>query len=159
MNTKRIVLHVDDDQAILDLVGMSLRKRGYTVISICDPRIAQATLWESGAQVIILDIEMPGMDGLTLLKEIKQHDAGIKAIMLTGRVSMDTVLDATRLGAEECVFKPIKDLKNVGDAVERCFQNIDSWWDALKDWIDRNNKETYVQSLLSKTKSYLSLKQ
>ena len=159
MSIARTVLHVDDDQAILDLVGMSLRKSGYKVISILDPLTALTILCESDARVVILDIDMPGMDGLTLLQEIKHHDAGIKAIMLTGRVSMDTVLDATRLGAEECVFKPIKDLRSVGDAVERCFENIDSWWDALRDWMDRNNKETYVQSLLNRTKSYLSLKQ
>ena len=52
---------------------------------------------------------------------------------------MGTVLHATRLGAEERVFKPIKDLKSVGDAVERCFLNIDSWWDALREWMDRNS--------------------
>ena len=51
---------------------------------------------------------------------------------------MGTVLHATRLGAEERVFKPIKDLKSVGDAVERCFLNIDSWWDALREWMDLN---------------------
>ena len=137
---EKTVLHVDDDQAILDLVGMSLRKRGYTVISVCDPLTAIPILFKSRVRVLILDIDMPGMDGLTLLREIKQRDAGIKTIMLTGMVSMGTVLHATRLGAEECVFKPINDLKSVGDAVERCFLNIDSWWDALREWMDRNNE-------------------
>jgi DNA-binding NtrC family response regulator len=158
MSTERIVLHVDDDQAILDLVGISLRKRGYSVISVSDPLTAMTLLGKSGARVAILDIDMPGKDGLTLLKEIKQRDAGIKTVMLTGMVSMKTVLEATRLGAEECVFKPIKDLNSVGDAVERCFLNIDSWWDALREWMDRNNKETYVQSLVKRTKRYMSLK-
>ena len=158
MSTERIVLHVDDDQAILDLVGVSLRKRGYSVISVSDPLTAMTLLGKSGARVAILDIDMPGKDGLTLLKEIKQRDAGIKTVMLTGMVSMKTVLEATRLGAEECVFKPIKDLNSVGDAVERCFLNIDSWWDALREWMDRNNKETYVQSLVKRTKRYMSLK-
>ena len=67
--------------------------------------------------VVLMDIDMPGKDGLTLLREIKQRDAGIKTIMLTGMVSMETVLHATRLGAEEFLFKPIKDLKCVGAAV------------------------------------------
>ncbi len=147
MSTERIVVHVDDDQAILDLVGMSLRKRGYTAISVIDPLDALPILFKSGARVAILDIEMPGMDGLTLLRKIKHRDAGIKTIMLTGMVSIGTVLQATHLGAEECVFKPIKDLNSVGDAVDRCFQNIDSWWDALRDWMDRNSNEKYPQSL------------
>ena len=158
MSTERTVLHVDDDQAILDLVAKSLRKRGFTVISISDPLTALEVLSKSGARVAILDIDMPGMDGLTLLREIKHRDTGIKTIMLTGMVSMETVLNATRLGAEECVFKPIKDLNSVGDAVERCFQNIDSWWEALREWMDRNKKETYVRSLVKKTKSFISTK-
>ena len=135
---EKIVLHVDDDQAILNLVSMSLRKRGYIVISVRDPLIAIPILFKSGVRVVILDIDMPGIDGLTLLSEIKKRDARIKTIMLTGMVSMGTVLHATRLGAEECVFKPIKDLESVGDAVERCFLNIDSWWDALREWMDLN---------------------
>jgi DNA-binding NtrC family response regulator len=148
MRTNKTVLHVDDDQAILNLVRVSLQKRGYTVISVIDPLIALAILNKSGARVAILDIEMPGMDGLALLREIKQRDAGIKTIMLTGMVSMGTILQATRLGAEECVFKPIKDLNYLSDAVDRCFQNIDSWWDALREWIGRNNEEKHVQSLV-----------
>ena len=158
MSKEKTVLHVDDDQAILDLVSMSLRKRGYTVISVSDPLTAIPILYKSGARVAILDIEMPGMDGLTLLREIKQRDAGIKTIMLTGMVSMGTVLHATRLGAEECVFKPIKDLNSVGDAVDRCFSNIESWWEALREWMDLNNNETYAQSVLKKTKRFISPK-
>ena len=158
MSKEKTVLHVDDDQAILDLVSMSLKKRGYTVISVSDPLTAIPILYKSGARVAILDIEMPGLDGLTLLREIKQRDAGIKTIMLTGMVSMGTVLHATRLGAEECVFKPIKDLNSVGDAVDRCFSNIESWWEALREWMDLNNNETYAQSVLKKTKRFISPK-
>ena len=158
MKTEKIVLHVDDDQAILDIVGFSLKKRGYKVISIRDPTTALPILCKSGARVAILDIEMPGMDGLTLLREIKQRDAGIKTIMLTGMVSMGVVLHATRLGAEECVFKPIKDLNHVGDAVERCFSNIDSWWEALREWMDRSSQETSVQSLVRKVTQSVSSK-
>ncbi len=158
MSAEKAVLHVDDDQAILELVGKSLRKRGYTVISVSDPLTAIPILYKSGARVAILDIEMPGVDGLTLLREIKQRDAGIKTIMLTGMVSMGTVLHATRLGAEECIFKPIKDLNSVGDAVDRCFLNIESWWEALREWMDLNNKETYVQSLKKETTRFISPK-
>lgn len=158
VSTEKTVLHVDDDQAILDLVGVSLRKRGYTVISISDPMTAISILCETGVRVAILDIDMPHKDGLTLLSEIKQRDAGIKTIMLTGRVSMETVLHATRLGAEEFLFKPIKDLKCVGDAVESCFLNIDSWWDAMRGWMNKNKKDTYLQSVVKKTRRYISTK-
>jgi len=150
MSTAKIVLHVDDDQAILDIVGAALRKRGYKVISISDPRKAVQTLCESSARIAILDIDMPEIDGLTLLRDIKLRDAGIKVVMLTGMVSMGTVLQATRLGAEECVFKPIKRMDDIGDAVDRCFANIESWWDALREWIARHNEQQATHQVLEK---------
>ena len=139
MKTKKLILHVDDDQAMLDLVRNALQKRGYEVHSLYDPRLALGALSEHSPQVVILDIDMPGLDGLTLLRDIKQQQAGIHVVMLTGVVSMATVLQATGLGAQECVFKPLKNLDDVGDAVDRCIANIDSWWDSLREWMDRKN--------------------
>lgn len=151
MSTAKIVLHVDDDQAILDIVSASLRKRGYQVISISDPTKAIATLCESGARIAILDIDMPEIDGLTLLRDIKLRDGGIKVVMLTGMVSMGTVLQATRLGAEECVFKPMKNLRDIGDAVDRCYANIESWWEALREWMERRNEQNVAIEELEKS--------
>ncbi len=139
MKMKKLILHVDDDQAMLDLVRKSLQKRGYEVLSISDPRLALDALSEHSPRVVILDIDMPGLDGLTLLRDIKQRVAGIHVVMLTGMVSMATVLQATGLGAQECVFKPLKNVNDVGDAVDRCFANIESWWDALREWMERKN--------------------
>lgn len=139
MKTKKLILHVDDDQAMLDLVRKSLQKRGYEVHSINDPRLALDALSEHSPRVVILDIDMPGLDGLTLLRDIKQRVAGIHVVMLTGMVSMATVLQATGLGAQECVFKPLKNINDVGDAVDRCFANIESWWDALREWMEHTN--------------------
>jgi DNA-binding NtrC family response regulator len=148
MHTDKLVLHVDDDPAILDLVRVGLENQGYKVISISDPTIALATLVKTCARVVILDIDMPLKDGLTLLREIKEHDAGIKTIMLTGMVSMTTVLHATRLGAEECVFKPVKQMSDVVHAVERCFANIESWWEALREWMERRNQPVNVINMM-----------
>ncbi len=139
MNTKKTVLHIDDDKSMLDLVSKSLGKRGYQVVSIADPSQAIEALEHCAARIVILDIDMPGIDGLTLLQQIKHRDAGIHVVMLTGLVSMGTILKATSLGAQECVFKPIKNLNDVGDAVDRCFENIESWWDALREWMERKN--------------------
>ena len=139
MKTEPIVLHVDDDPAIRNIVRVTLQKRGYTVVSIGDPEIALNALAECAARVVILDIDMPGKDGLTLLREIKNRDAGIQVVMLTGMVSMGTILQATGLGAQHCVFKPVDDMNKVGDAVDSCFANIESWWDALREWIERKN--------------------
>ncbi|MFI4877210.1 MAG: PleD family two-component system response regulator, partial [Blastopirellula sp. JB062] len=72
----RTVLHVDDDPQILRLVNRQLASAGYSVISQEYPEKALKTLHDSTIRVCILDIEMPRMNGLELLREIKAYDGG-----------------------------------------------------------------------------------
>ena len=109
---RRVVLHVDDDPQMLRFVASLLEKGDYEVISIDDPTKVRATLLASDCRVVISDVDMPQMNGLELLRQIKQHDGGIHVVMLTGLVSMSTILDSMRLGAEACVFKPLSDPAN-----------------------------------------------
>lgn len=141
MKIKKFVLHVDDDQAILDIVRKSLEIRGYEVVSVNDASKASEAIAKWSPRVIILDLNMPGIDGMTLLRDIKQRDASVQVVVLTGMVSMATVLQATRFGAQECVFKPLKSLSDVGNAVDRCFANIEGWWNALRNWTERKNAD------------------
>ncbi len=155
MKTEKLILHVDDDQTTLDLVRKSLQKRGYEVLSFGDPQLALDALLEHSPRVVILDIDMAGLDRLTLLRDIKQHVAGIHVVMLTGMIPMATVLQATGLGAQECVFKPFKNINDVGDAVDRCFANIESWWDSLREWMERKNATPPPSSTTSPAKQLL----
>ncbi len=139
MNCSSVVLHVDDDASILSLVSRKLSLQGIKVVSISDPLKAIDAISESGARIVLLDIDMPVKDGLQLLQEIKQLDGGVQVIMCTGMVSMHTVLRSIELGAEACIFKPIVDLNEVSQAVERAFEKIDRWWTALQNWKDRKN--------------------
>jgi DNA-binding NtrC family response regulator len=138
----KTVLHVDDDQDILALVARQLEKSGYQVISLIDPRRTLAELNRSGARVVLLDIDMPHIDGLTLLREIKRRDAGIQVTMCTGMVSISTVLTSTSLGAEGLIFKPLRDLDKVTDAVSMSFQKISRWWETLAEWKALNQEST-----------------
>jgi len=139
MKYNKTVVHIDDDPAILEIVQRNLEINGIQVVSIQDPLKAIAAITQLGTRVVLLDIDMPGTDGLTLLHEIKRFDAGIQVIMCTGMVSLNTVLQLTSLGAEECIFKPIHDLNEITAAVDRAFERIDRWWIALQDWIDRRD--------------------
>jgi DNA-binding NtrC family response regulator len=156
MKTPRRVLHVDDDPTILKLVARKLKSHQVEVISISDPMIAISQLIETGARIVILDIDMPGKNGLALLKEIKQLDAGIQVIMCTGMVSLHTVLNATMLGAETCIFKPIVNLNEVTEAIDRAFEKIDRMWLALKDWLERKQSGGEQIPVLSEIESQLA---
>ena len=135
MEYSRTIIHVDDDEAILQLVARCLNKEGIEVVSLTDPNEVIPRLASSGARIVISDIDMPEKDGLTLLREIKQCDAGIQVIMCTGMVSISTVLLSTSLGAETCIFKPLVDLSQVTGAVNRAFEKMDRWWTALHEWM------------------------
>jgi DNA-binding NtrC family response regulator len=135
----RKVLHVDDDPDILALMKKTLSIMGYTPHSISDPALVIPWLAKSTTRIVLLDIEMPGKDGLALLREIKKFDGGIQVIMLTGLVSMSTIIRATRLGAEDCFFKPIENLDDVLDSVDRAHEKMLRWWRVLKEWRARKS--------------------
>ena len=80
MKIKKFVLHVDDDHAILDIVRKSLEIRGYEVVSVNDASKASEAIAKWSPRVIILDLNMPGIDGMTLLRDIKQRDASVQSL-------------------------------------------------------------------------------
>ena len=149
INQDRKILHVDDDPAITRIVSSVLSYKGYSVISLNDPNLAIQSLTQTGARIVILDIDMPEMSGLSLLEEIKSIDGSIQVIMLTGMVSMATIFRATQLGAEECLFKPISDLNELGEAVDRAYEKMLRWWRTLREWKLRNGTASSISHLLA----------
>lgn len=141
MNRNRVILHVDDDPSILRVIDHQLGKKGYEVKSHSDPNTALQVLRDTNSRLVILDIDMPGVDGLTLLKEMKRHDGGVQVIMLTGLVSLSTVLRSMRLGAEACLFKPVTDTEPLFSVVEAAFTKIDRWWYSLHDLSQMKSRE------------------
>ena len=137
----RTILHVDDDPGLLRIVAAQLEKKGYEVVSLAEPEKTLDVLHSSGATLVLLDIDMPGIDGLDLLKQVKQDDGGLQVIMLTGLVSMSTALRSLRWGAEACLFKPIEDWEPLLTAVEAAFDKIDRWWHCLEELRQRKTTE------------------
>ena len=127
------VLHVDDDPAITRLVARRLNERGIEVTSINDPYQTIETLLKNNHRIVILDLSMPGIDGLELLKEIKAFDGGIHVIVLTGIVSMGNVLQAQRRGADTCFFKPLVSIEPLVTAINHAFDDIVHWWNILRE--------------------------
>ncbi|MBN2580672.1 MAG: response regulator [Pirellulales bacterium] len=137
MIAPRQILHIDDDPQFTTLVAEMLKSRGYLVTSLHDPSIAIQQLPRFRERVVLLDIDMPRTNGLELLQEIKAFDGGIQVVMLTGLVTMTTVLQSLRLGAEACFFKPIEDIEPLAEAIADCFRKIDRWWLTLNELLRR----------------------
>ena len=141
MSTERAVLHIDDDPQVTRLVSERLSAHGYEVTSLNDPNKALRELMQNQWRVVLLDIDMPGVNGLDLLREIKAYDGGIQVIMLTGMVTLSTLLQSFRWGAEACLFKPLGDLTPLLEAMEDTFRKINRWWVALEELSQRRREE------------------
>jgi DNA-binding NtrC family response regulator len=144
VNSEKAVLHIDDDPQVSRLVAARLQSHGYQVTSLTDPRTALRELMQNQWRVVLLDIDMPSISGIDLLREIKAYDGGIQVIMLTGIVSMNALLQSFRFGAEACLFKPLSDYAPLLDALEDTFRKIDRWWDALEELSQRRCEEQTV---------------
>ncbi|MEW6263708.1 MAG: response regulator [Thermodesulfobacteriota bacterium] len=127
------ILVVDDEKDITDLLVRHFSYLGYDVAGVNDPRAALEMIEQSNYSVIISDIVMPGLDGLELLRRIKEYNGGIKVIMITGYVTMHNILTAMRRGAETVFFKPLQDLAGLEAAVRECVEKIAMWRNILKE--------------------------
>jgi DNA-binding NtrC family response regulator len=101
------LLIVDDEFSVRDSLYHWFRKDGYTVATAEDAGEALRTLQDRRFDVILLDIKMPGMDGMELLDHIRRIDQQTAVIMLTAFASVDTAVRALKQGAFDYVTKPI----------------------------------------------------
>ena len=105
-STKGRILIVDDDEGVCVAVRRCLESVGYVITASTDPLAALQMVRNDSYDLVICDIKMPGMDGLTLLERVKEHDPGILVLMMTGHASIETAVDAIRKGAQEYIPKP-----------------------------------------------------
>jgi len=100
------VLLVDDEVVFTTNMGKLLTNRGYKVTAANSGDAAIQALEKENFDVVVLDLKMPGMDGLATLKEIKKLGLFTETLILTGHGSIDTALEAIKLGAYDYLTKP-----------------------------------------------------
>jgi DNA-binding NtrC family response regulator len=101
------VLLVDDEVAFTDTLSKRLTKRGLNVLTApSGPEALGILQKESMIDVVILDVKMPGMDGIEALKEIKKLKPLVEVIMLTGHATVDSAIEGMKLGALDYLMKP-----------------------------------------------------
>jgi DNA-binding NtrC family response regulator len=105
------ILIVDDDSLVCESLKEMLTFDGYSVDTALSASAALAKIKEDGFYLILSDIQMPGMNGLDLLKEIKGHDSEALLVFITGHGHIDGAIEAIKLGAYDYITKPIDDLR------------------------------------------------
>ncbi|MCU0561688.1 MAG: response regulator [Desulfobacterales bacterium] len=100
------VLLVDDETIFTRNMSKLLTFRGYTVTAVNSGDAAIRELEQNHFDVVVLDLKMPGMDGITTLKEIQKLGLFTETLILTGHGSIDSALEAMKLGAYDYLTKP-----------------------------------------------------
>ncbi|PSW10788.1 DNA-binding response regulator [Photobacterium rosenbergii] len=116
MNTQ--VMFIDDEKSIRDALGQTLELEDYDVSLFASAKPALEQLTNQFAGVIISDINMPGIDGLTFLKQALAMDPELSVIMLTGHGDISMAVEAMRLGAYDFLEKPFS-TEHLLDVVKR----------------------------------------
>ncbi|MBW2438628.1 MAG: response regulator [Desulfobacterales bacterium] len=100
------VMLVDDEKDFVEMLGLRLTDAGEIVTPAHSGRECLELLEEKDIDVVILDILMPGMDGIATLKEIKKTYPLVEVIMLTGHGTTESAVQGMKLGAFDYLLKP-----------------------------------------------------
>jgi DNA-binding NtrC family response regulator len=131
------ILLVDDDPSVRKIVGDMLERSGHRVVATADGALALAALQQNDIGLVIADHRMPGMDGLTLTRRIKELMPDLPVVIMTGYNDLESYLCAAGLGVVRYIGKPVG-LRDLRRAVQ----------DALTNRVRDNNAENTLTSPL-----------
>jgi DNA-binding NtrC family response regulator len=100
------ILIVDDDKAICDYMQTLLEKDGFTVKTMSDPTLVEDEVRQGEYHVLILDVMMPKLDGIEVLKRVRAVDSDVAVIMFTAHPNLDTAVASMKLDAVDYIKKP-----------------------------------------------------
>lgn len=114
------ILLIDDEQQFVVTMAKRLRKRGFLVTE-AGGGLEGLRILESGpADVVVLDVGMPDMDGIQVLREIKMRFPQVQVLMLTGHADMEVAISGMAMGAFDYLMKPVELDVLVGKIREAC---------------------------------------
>jgi len=122
MKPMPLIMVVDDDENIRRLVQTGLAKEGYDAIEAADAETALALLDEKLPDLMMVDMKLPGMDGMDLIAAARGRDRCLAVVMLTGNGDVETAVEAMRRGACDFISKPF--------AMERLYGSVKKALDA-----------------------------
>jgi EAL domain-containing protein (putative c-di-GMP-specific phosphodiesterase class I) len=115
------ILVVDDDEPLGRALARQLSRSGYEVVVHHEGATALEAIQRGGFEVVVSDIEMPGLSGIELLRSVRDHDRDLPVILVTGAPAIGTAADAVEHGAFRYLIKPL-DLPDFTQTVRRASQ-------------------------------------
>lgn len=100
---------IDDEEGVRNILGLSLRNDGYNVLLAGDGRKGMELLKGEQPDIVLTDIKMPGMDGIEVLKKVKETRPETEVIVITGHGDMNLAIKSLQLDASDFITKPVSD--------------------------------------------------
>src|SRR5690242_16105513 len=100
------ILIVDDARSTLRALEVILKREGYTVLTAASGTEGLTCIEQHEVDLLLCDVKMPKMDGLTVLRQVKAQDAGIAVVMMSGHGDISTAVSAMKEGAFDYLVKP-----------------------------------------------------
>jgi len=121
------ILLVDDEEIFADNMAKLLQNRQYKVTAVYNGESAIKALEKENFDVVVLDLKMPGMNGIATLKEIKNLGLFTETLLLTGHGSVDAAVEAIRMGAYDFLEKPCA-IDELVEKIEGAWKKKDEAW-------------------------------
>lgn len=115
------LLVVDDEEDFLETLVKRLNKRNIDATGVPSGEKALEIINEKPFDVVVMDVKMPGLDGIETLRELKKVNPGIEVIILSGHASVDAAMDGMKLGAYEYLLKPCE-LEELIEKIDRAYE-------------------------------------
>ena len=146
------VLVVDDEPGIALLCKRILTRQGYQVTALTDPREAVEWLGQNKAELLLVDIRMPEVDGFEVITYARQLQPDIAVLVMTGFGTVETAIRALRQGVDGLLLKPFEKRDELVEAVRQALLDSQQKRDAARIHTLRPLFEV-TESLLSETRS------
>lgn len=140
------ILLVDDEAVFTKNMSRLLDARGYRAFPVNSGAEAIRALENDDFDVVVLDLKMPGMDGLTTLKEIRKLGLFTQTLILTGHGSIDSALEAVKLGAYDYLTKPCE--------IDELTAKIEGAW-GTKNNLERRDIQEKIQKVVESPRDAL----
>lgn len=118
----RTILVIEDEENMRWVLKRALEKSGYEVVTSSRGDHALKFFASRPVDLVLLDLKMPGMDGISVLHELRKRSANVPILLLTAYASVPTAVEAIKIGATDYIRKPF-DLEDVLNRISRCIYN------------------------------------
>ncbi len=155
------VLIVDDNREIRAILEEYLKEEGYVAEGASDGKDALHKHSQTPFDLVITDLNMPGMTGLELIREIGKTESGTEFIIITGYASLDTAIEAVKAGAFDYIVKPFRIeelkvvIKNAKDKImlkkanKQLFDKLKSFYIEIsryRKWLDEEEMAQFART-------------